>query len=803
MRTGRYNIKTLLTETEIEQIVVPELQRDYVWEEQNVEGLLTSIYENSKRKTGTSLTVMAGGKAITPTIEEYLKEEYSKLVFNTRIGFIYAYHSAEYAGKYYLIDGQQRMTTLYLLLLALYVKTGKTKEFGELYFVDKKPKLDYKVREISHCFMVDFVDFYMDAANKGKSFTESEKYYDLYLKDETAKHLFDNYKLINQKLTEWESGGAIKCDDFLEYIENYVELNYFDTNKTSQGERLYIYMNSRGEGLSDQERLRPLIVGREKQSGRDSTIVGKCWEEWQDFFWRYKGGNENADNGFQEFIKWTVLIHMVDKNGPIKAKRTKTDGSLQSDIDVMADYVQCTGNVYIEQQKWIRDYQKQAIGYDFAWIKSVFDALREIASYSNHTDYIKDKWLSKIEHANDYIVLLPCLYYLVKFPKATSKEVKRIGMFFKNACSYEINSSEPLTATIMAMQIIKGMTDSDIINYPFKDKDRFYSPDSDSFKNGRFGTPYRYMWEETLWKIVNDGDGDFNRFIKGNLSFFVEWDGLNSYTDETDRIKEFERHYIEFKGKVYEKVSQNPNGLLMELLEYGDFQEFTNSYVGWRVFNHKDLPKWKMPIENDANARTWDKNLRTPTFRKILLDYLTGGTKKPGKLYGWLVSGDQNVLGIMSKHLLVEEGDRVVLMKKETVKANLCYELMIAWIDEKLNSKVHGHKNDYRTYYVDFDYNAETIIYKWQSRDELYIQLEYNWRGTDAYWTIRTGHRDSSLTKSVIPALGLVKSVSSWSLVSGVYEIKDFLKDDFSKSIADRVEDVQTAVNVLFTSAIL
>ena len=38
MKTGRYNISQLLTAPEIEQIVIPELQRDYVWKKRNVRG---------------------------------------------------------------------------------------------------------------------------------------------------------------------------------------------------------------------------------------------------------------------------------------------------------------------------------------------------------------------------------------------------------------------------------------------------------------------------------------------------------------------------------------------------------------------------------------------------------------------------------------------------------------------------------------------------------------------------------------------------------------------------------------------
>ena len=50
MKTGRYNIAQLLTSPDVEQIVIPELQRDYVWGERNVTGLLSSILDNYKSK---------------------------------------------------------------------------------------------------------------------------------------------------------------------------------------------------------------------------------------------------------------------------------------------------------------------------------------------------------------------------------------------------------------------------------------------------------------------------------------------------------------------------------------------------------------------------------------------------------------------------------------------------------------------------------------------------------------------------------------------------------------------------------
>jgi len=135
MRTDTYNLKDFLTDSNLEQIIIPEIQRDYVWTKDNVEKILQSILNNSERQKDASIP-----EKILDELNSDMKERIFRLqkdkekenYFN--IGFIYAYNDTKMQYHYILIDGQQRITTLFLILLALSVKENQQENFKRNYF---------------------------------------------------------------------------------------------------------------------------------------------------------------------------------------------------------------------------------------------------------------------------------------------------------------------------------------------------------------------------------------------------------------------------------------------------------------------------------------------------------------------------------------------------------------------------------------------------------------------------------------------------------------------------------------------
>ncbi len=100
MELKEKTIKKLLSEY---TMVVPEIQREYVW-------------GSDKNET---------------VLRKFLSELNDSLELgNSNIGFLYSYDADN--NEHYIIDGQQRFTTIVLLLFYYAIKENKNQEFIDL-----------------------------------------------------------------------------------------------------------------------------------------------------------------------------------------------------------------------------------------------------------------------------------------------------------------------------------------------------------------------------------------------------------------------------------------------------------------------------------------------------------------------------------------------------------------------------------------------------------------------------------------------------------------------------------------------
>lgn len=727
MKTGRYNIKQLLTNPEVDQIIIPEIQRDYVWKKENVLGLLGSILAHYKQKEVLSLDIKCNGKELTEDINQYLTDEYLRIRFNTHVGFIYAYHDPTYSGKLFLIDGQQRITTISLLLLAAYCASSAQEykdAYRKEYFKKSLPKLDYKVRETAHDFIVSFIDYALN--HDDANFKQSSEYYDIYSKDVTANSILDNYQTIVSFIEE--NKILEKRNDFIDYLENYVEFNYFDTNLSDQGERLYLYMNSRGEELSEQENVKALLIAKSSQKLADSEM----WENWQNFFWTKKGQNANADKGFESFLNMSAIIHLCTQTEKSSSDKEKYIKSLT-------------------ESNFLRSYIKEDSSFDVNWLKITFQAIEKLASTNGISDgYLKAGWLENIKNMIDYVTILGCTYYLMLYPDATVLDVKRIGMHLKNICFYANNSKNPTNAVIVSLESLKKMgylkiRDFADHNMPKMSGDFISDSDKEIIKLYQNGP--RCEWEKVFWNIINYNEDKFDPFIKGNLSVLLHLCAQElspSNLEKTFKLFVDRIYWIEKSGKEAKK-----NELRRKLLVYGDYSLSDEDQGSWRFGPW--MARWNF-IEDDEDwlslFTSWKKQDVPENRFDILKKYVNNEPTDLTNKHDWMAflrnpqyacfeyMKQRKFLWLESENV---SNPHVILLKGQNASKKSARELSIQILHKSID------KSDVQEYNIcdigvilsDGDY----IICN--ENAEYYLDIEYIWKEETPYWNLRLRRGDN------------------------------------------------------------
>jgi len=324
--THGYTLGQLFADTDAQQFLVPEMQRDYVWGAEQLTQLLASL-RAACAKARQPLDLRVEGADASAHITAAFADFHRRRRFSHHLGFLYAYHDRSYPGKAFLIDGQQRLLSLYLLLLARAVHDNQRDDFRVRFLVDKQVlRLDYRVREATQEFLPRFVRFVLEAPVEqyatGTALAASVRaqywFFRSYAQDPTIQHVLDNYAFLTDQLP------LAPGPDYA-YLQHYVRFWYFDTGDNARGEDLYLSLNSTGLLTSPSENQRARLLELE-DSPADKARRGRQLEAWQGYFWKHRRPrNPNADRGFNEFFRWVRAL------GPLVAapEDQSTPGAIQ------------------------------------------------------------------------------------------------------------------------------------------------------------------------------------------------------------------------------------------------------------------------------------------------------------------------------------------------------------------------------------------------------------------------------------------------------------------------------------------
>lgn len=262
------------------------------------------------------------------------------------LNFIYGIVTAK--GEDYileLLDGQQRVTTLFLLYW--YIGCAELRVCPEKYQRVKRllQKFKYETRTTATLFcyrLVDFLFKYEEGIKPSDCLRNVKWYFRSFDRDSTVCAMLNTLDDIHKKYTERNSIEPLF--DALEFIRFYIKsLGMFNLS-----EELYIKMNARGLQLSAYENFKADLINfinqsdfegfrekvklfkgaMEEEVNFDFNFFVKLDSKWVDIFWQ-KGSDEFDDSMMSFFSRFLSCRYVVETEGEVTDKEMRSDKTIE------------------------------------------------------------------------------------------------------------------------------------------------------------------------------------------------------------------------------------------------------------------------------------------------------------------------------------------------------------------------------------------------------------------------------------------------------------------------------------------
>ncbi len=226
---------------------IDEYQREYKWEKENIEELLTDLRDKF--------------------LNSYQPGDETKKVSSYEDYFLGSIIVSKRNGKNYLVDGQQRVTSLTLLLIYLH---RQAREQG-LQVVGSLAPLIYSDNLGDPRYNLDIQERLpvIEALFKGEEFSSDGK-------DESIQNMYARYKNIESQDLAGELGDALP--HFIYWLMTKVGLIEIATDNDNYAYAIFETMNDRGKPLSPVDMLKAYLLAP-VESSEQRRLANQNWKK--------------------------------------------------------------------------------------------------------------------------------------------------------------------------------------------------------------------------------------------------------------------------------------------------------------------------------------------------------------------------------------------------------------------------------------------------------------------------------------------------------------------------------------------
>ena len=293
------NKKTFWNLISEHKILIPKIQRDYA----------------QGRNDNKTTRIRKG----------FLDKIFECLESDTVLKLDFIYGSIDKKGNFIPLDGQQRLTTLFLLCYYLALRSGE----NGIYAFKNTKGFTYETRFSSNEFIVKLINNMSEnligknpkkhiGGNPSNYISDNIKnqhwFFNEYLQDPTIKGMLVMLDDIEEKCYDMQKNLSEIFENLCNENECKISFEFLDLKDYNFTDELYIKMNARGKPLSDFENFKAKFIERIEDFGDKNEIENSLDNEWLDMFWTFGKDYENnevekTDDKFLAFFH-AVLVNL-------------------------------------------------------------------------------------------------------------------------------------------------------------------------------------------------------------------------------------------------------------------------------------------------------------------------------------------------------------------------------------------------------------------------------------------------------------------------------------------------------------
>lgn len=566
------------------RIVIPDLQRDYCWG------------DKAWNKEGNNYTELVSAflGSLTSFFSEKPKEKLT-------LGLIYGYENPHFHIQ--LCDGQQRLTTLFLLMGMINRKT-ENNQFKDLLISeeeladDKEPNLQYAIRESTLYFLSDLVCyFFLNNEVKIENIRSESWYFKHYDLDASIQSMISAIKLIDTKLTD------IDYENFGDFIVDNLQMLYYDMGHRTRGEETFVIINTTGEPLTATENLKPILIGNIKDE-QEKLKVSKEWEDREEWFWQNRKSDEKtSDKGLNDFFIWYWQIRLLqEKSWKDKKSYPHNPNELFQKKPLVIEGEEENPDI----DKWEESKSLDTVHKYFTALAKLVDRCKTDAKILEVLKTIQKGDISlSWFRAISLDVVLPLVAYIEKFtePQNLYQFIRRIRKnFFDNKWT---ERKENFVDWRYIVQII-GFSESELEVLEFENRNyserfkKIANVPLNEWYNDEEKTKKNFILRKTEIEMWED-----HQDFMGDLSFLISVNQSQNAANTFEALQKYYNNYVNIIDIIrVKKDSAITNTYRLFLL-----------YIGCEKVEHKYRISWK--IEGVLFSTISRKHLFNDEFKKL------------------------------------------------------------------------------------------------------------------------------------------------------------------------------------------